>query len=427
MGSADTDRLYMCIDLKCFYASVECADLGLDPFTTPLVVADGSRGKGAITLAISPALKNLGVKNRSRLFQIPPHIEYLTVKPHMKRYMQVSAEIYGILLKYVAPEDVHVYSIDEYFIDITPYLPLYKKTPRQLAQMLLDAVLAATKIYATVGIGTNLFLAKIALDILAKHAPDFIGYLDESLFKEKIWYHQPLTDIWQIGKGIANRLHKYGAYDLHGITMIPETKLYKEFGINAELIIDHAWGREPCTIADIHAYRPIKHSISHSQILLRNYTYEEAYVPMREMVESLVLELLQIKGVTNHIHVHIGYADEMVRSTGGSKKLKQYTDSLQTLTAAVIKLYEQHCHKNEFIRRIGVSFEDLVNRSAIPQEEDLFSALATDTEEKERQVQEAMLSIKEQFGKNSILRASSLQEEGTMRFRNTLVGGHNGE
>ena len=182
------------------------------------------------------------------------------------------------------------------FIDITPYLPLYKKTPRQLAQMLLDAVLVATKIYATVGIGTNLFLAKIALDILAKHASDFIGYLDESLFKETIWYHQPLTDIWQIGKGIANRLHKYGAYDLHGITMIPETKLYKEFGINAELIIDHAWGREPCTIADIHAYRPIKHSISHSQILLRNYTYEEAYVPMREMVESLVLELLQIKG-----------------------------------------------------------------------------------------------------------------------------------
>ena len=221
MGSADTDRMYMCIDLKSFYASVECADLGLDPFTTPLVVADGSRGKGAITLAISPALKKLGVKNRSRLFEIPPHIEYLTVKPHMKRYMQASAEIYGTLLKYVAPEDVHVYSIDEYFIDITPYLPLYKKMPRELAQMLLDAVLEATKIYATVGIGTNLFLAKIALDILAKHAPDFIGYLDESLFKEKIWYHQPLTDIWQIGKGIANRLHKYGAYDLHGITMVP--------------------------------------------------------------------------------------------------------------------------------------------------------------------------------------------------------------
>nr|WP_252894271.1 hypothetical protein [Veillonella denticariosi] len=217
----------------------------LNPFTTPLVVADGSRGKGAITLAISPALKQMGVKNRSRLFQIPPHIEYLTVKPHMKRYMEVSAEIYGTLLRYVAPEDVHVYSIDEYFIDITSYLPLYKKTPRQLAQMFLDAVLEVTRIYATVGIGTNLFLAKIALDILAKHAPDFIGYLDESLFKEQIWYHQPLTDIWQIGRGgIANRLHRYGgAFDLHGgVTLIPEAKLYKEFGVNAELIIDHAWG-----------------------------------------------------------------------------------------------------------------------------------------------------------------------------------------
>ena len=203
--------------------------------------------------------------------------------------------------------------------------------------------------------------------------------------------------------------------------------MYKEFGVNAELIIDHAWGREPCTIADIHAYRPVKHSVSRSQILLRNYTYEEAYVPMREMVESLVLELLQIKGVTDHFHVHIGYADDAVRSTGGSRKLKRYTDSLQVLTAAVIKLYEQHCHKDELIRRIGVSFEDLANRSAIPQEGDLFSTFTINTENKERQVQEAMLSIKEQFGKNAILRASSLQSEGTMRFRNTLIGGHNGE
>ncbi len=272
MGSADTDRMYMCIDLKSFYASVECADLGVDPFTTPLVVADNSRGKGAITLAISPALKKLGVKNRSRLFQIPSHIEYITVKPHMKRYMQASAQIYGTLLNYISPEDIHVYSIDEYFIDITPYTNLYKKTPRQLAQLLLDAVLDATHIYATVGIGTNLFLAKIALDILAKHAPDFIGYLDESLFKEQIWHHQPITDIWQIGSGIANRLRKFGAFDLYGITQVPEHKLYKEFGVNAELLIDHAWGRESCTIADIHAYRPSKHSLSQSQILLRNYT-----------------------------------------------------------------------------------------------------------------------------------------------------------
>ena len=227
---------------KSFYASVDAADLGVDPFTTPLVVSDNSRGKGAITLAISPALKKLGVKNRSRLFQIPPHIEYITVKPHMKRYMQVSAQIYGTLLEYISPEDIHVYSIDEYFIDITSYTKLYKKTPHQLAQMLLDAVLEATHIYATVGIGTNLFLAKIALDILAKHASDFIGYLDENLFKEHIWHHQPITDIWQIGSGIANRLRKFGAFDLHGITQVPEYKLYKEFGVNAELLIESCLG-----------------------------------------------------------------------------------------------------------------------------------------------------------------------------------------
>mgnify|MGYP001747755280 FL=1 len=416
MGSADTNRMYMCIDLKSFYASVECADLGVDPFTTPLVVADNSRGKGAITLAISPALKKLGVKNRARLFQIPSHIEYITVKPHMKRYMQASAQIYGTLLNYISPEDIHVYSIDEYFIDITPYTNLYKKTPRQLAQLLLDAVLDATHIYATV-----------ALDILAKHAPDFIGYLDESLFKEQIWHHQPITDIWQIGSGIANRLRKFGAFDLYGITQVPEHKLYKEFGVNAELLIDHAWGRESCTIADIHAYRPSKHSLSQSQILLRNYTADEARLPMREMVESLVLELLQIKAVTKCIHVHIGYAAEDLKSTGGSRTLAHYTDSFQELCPAVLALFDKNKRPHELIRRIAVSFEDLVNKAAVPTEMDLFSNALTDIAEQEEHIQKTMLNIKGRFGKNAILRASSLQEEGTMQFRNTLVGGHNGE
>ena len=279
MASGNRKRMYMCIDLKSFYASVECADLGVDPFSTSLVVADRSRGKGAITLAVSPALKKMGVKNRVRLFQIPSHIEYITVKPHMKRYMEASAQIYGILLDYISPDDIHVYSIDEYFIDITPYQGLYKKSPRRLAQLLLDAILQTTHIYATVGIGTNLFLAKIALDVLAKHAPDFIGYLDEGLFREQIWHHRPLTDIWQIGPGIANRLRKYGVHDLYGITQLPEAKLYKEFGVDAELLIDHAWGRESCTIADIHAYRPAKHSLSQSQILLRNYRADQARLP----------------------------------------------------------------------------------------------------------------------------------------------------
>ncbi len=427
MASGNGKRMYMCIDLKSFYASVECADLGVDPFSTPLVVADRSRGKGAITLAISPALKKMGVKNRVRLFQIPSHIEYITVKPHMKRYMEASAQIYGTLLDYISPDDIHVYSIDEYFIDITPYQGLYKKSPRHLAQLLLDAILQATHIYATVGIGTNLFLAKIALDVLAKHAPDFIGYLDEGLFREQIWHHRPLTDIWQIGPGIANRLRKYGVHDLYGITQLPEAKLYKEFGVDAELLIDHAWGRESCTIADIHAYRPAKHSLSQSQILLRNYRADQARLPLREMVEALTLELLQIKAVTKCVQVRIGYASDELRSTGGSRTLGTYTDSFQTLLPIVMALFDKYLRPHEDIRRLGVTFEDLVHKEAVPRQGDLFAPSKDQEEQKEEDIQKTLLSIKGRFGKNAILRASSLEEDGTIRYRNTLVGGHNGE
>ncbi len=427
MASGNGKRMYMCIDLKSFYASVECADLGVDPFSTPLVVADRSRGKGAITLAISPALKKMGVKNRVRLFQIPSHIEYITVKPHMKRYMEASAQIYGTLLDYISPDDIHVYSIDEYFIDITPYQGLYNKSPRRLAQLLLDAILQATHIYATVGIGTNLFLAKIALDVLAKHAPDFIGYLDESLFREQIWHHRPLTDIWQIGPGIANRLCKYGVHDLYGITQLPEAKLYKEFGVDAELLIDHAWGRESCTIADIHAYRPVKHSLSQSQILLRNYRADQARLPLREMVEALTLELLQIKALTKCVQVRIGYASDELRSTGGSRTLGAYTDSFQTLLPIVMALFDKHLRPHEDIRRLGVTFEDLVNKEAVPRQGNLFAPTKDQEGQKEEDIQKTLLSIKGRFGKNAILRASSLEEDGTIRYRNTLVGGHNGE
>lgn len=416
--------VYMCLDLKSFYASVECADLGVDPFTTPLVVADASRGLGAITLAISPALKQLGIKNRCRLFEIPSTIEYMAVKPRMRRYMEVSASIYGVLLDYVAPEDIHVYSIDEYFIDVTPYSRLYKKTYRELALFFKNSVLEQTKIHATVGLGTNLFLAKVALDVLAKHAPQGIGMLNEELFKEKIWHHQPITDIWQIGKGIANRLHKYGVVDLHGITTVPENRWYKEFGVNAELLIDHAWGRETCTMKEIHAYRPAKHSLSRGQILLRNYSYEECFVPLREMVESLLLELIAEKALTKYISLGVRYADRTVKGTGGSRRLSKYTCSLEVLSQAVLELYKETAHRHQEIRQLSVGLDDLVSRDAIPWEEDLFSA-TQEVEEKAYEVERTVLTIKEKFGKNSILRASSLQEEGTMQFRNTLVGGHN--
>ena len=416
--------VYMCLDLKSFYASVECADLGVDPFTTPLVVADASRGLGAITLAISPALKQLGVKNRCRLFEIPSTIEYMAVKPRMRRYMEVSAAIYGVLLDYVAPEDIHVYSIDEYFIDVTPYSRLYKKTWHELALLFKDKILEGTHIHATVGLGTNLFLAKVALDVLAKHAPQGIGILNEELFKEKIWHHQPITDIWQIGKGIASRLHKYGVVDLHGITTVPEDRWYKEFGVNAELLIDHAWGRETCTMKEIHAYRPAKHSLSRGQILLRNYSYEECFVPLREMVESLLLELIAEKALTKYISLGVRYADRTVKGTGGSRRLSKYTCSLEVLSQAVLELYKETTHPHQEIRQLSVGFDDLVSREAVPWEEDLFST-SQDREEKAYQVEQTVLTIKEKFGGNAILRASSLQEEGTMQFRNTLVGGHN--
>ena len=416
--------VYMWLDLKSFYASVECADLGVDPFTTPLVVADASRGLGAITLAISPALKALGVKNRCRLFEIPSTIEYIAVKPRMRRYMEVSASIYGVLLECVAPEDIHVYSIDEYFIDVTPYSRLYKKSYYDLALLFKDKVLERTHIHATVGLGSNLFLAKVALDVLAKHAPQGIGVLNEELFKEKIWYHQPITDIWQIGKGIARRLHKYGVVDLHGITTVPEDRWYKEFGVNAELLIDHAWGRETCTMKEIHAYRPAKHSLSRGQILLRNYSYEECFVPLREMVESLLLELIAEEALTKHISLGVRYADRTVKGTGGSRRLSKYTCSLEILSQAVLDLYKETVHQHQEIRQLSVGFDDLVNRAAVPWEEDLFSDDPKE-EEKSYQVERTVLEIKERFGGNSILRASSLQEEGTMQFRNTLVGGHN--
>lgn len=416
--------VYMCLDLKSFYASVECADLGVDPFTTPLVVADASRGLGAITLAISPALKALGVKNRCRLFEIPSTIEYIAVKPRMRRYMEVSASIYGVLLEYVAPEDIHVYSIDEYFIDVTPYSRLYKKSYYDLALLFKEKVLDRTHIHATVGLGSNLFLAKVALDVLAKHTPQGIGVLNEELFKEKIWYHQPITDIWQIGRGIAHRLHKYGVVDLHGITTVPEDRWYKEFGVNAELLIDHAWGRETCTMKEIHAYRPAKHSLSRGQILLRNYSYEECFVPLREMVESLLLELIAEEALTKHISLGVRYADRTVKGTGGSRRLSKYTCSLEVLSQAVLELYKETVHRHQEIRQLSVGFDDLVNRAAVPWEEDLFSDNSKE-EEKAYQVERTVLEIKERFGGNSILRASSLQEEGTMQFRNTLVGGHN--
>ena len=265
-------KSYVCIDLKSFYASVECVDRGLDPFTENLVVADPTRGPGTICLAITPAMKALGVKNRCRIFQIPNGIEYTMATPRMARYMEVSAQINALYLRYVSTEDIHVYSIDECFIDATPYLKLYRMGAKAFAEMLRNKVAEETGITATAGVGPNLFLAKVALDIEAKKAADGIGILDEESYKREIWFHRPITDIWQVGPGIAHRLAKHGIHDMAGVCAANPAWLKKEFGKNGEYLLDHAWGQEPCTIKQIKEYRPTAHSISNGQVLSTHRT-----------------------------------------------------------------------------------------------------------------------------------------------------------
>lgn len=310
-GALGRERTYICIDLKTFYASVECAARGLDPFTQNLVVADTSRGRTTICLAISPAMKKLGIRNRCRLFEIPQNIDYIAAPPRMRHYMEISARIYGIYLEYVSPLDVHVYSIDECFIDATSYLSLYGLTAREFADELRGAVLARTGITATAGIGPNLFLAKVALDITAKHEDDGIGELDEERFRQDIWRHRPITDIWGIGPGTAERLAKYRVYDLMGVAALDSRILYREFGVNAEYLIDHAHGIEPCTIAEIQAYRPQATSMVNGQVLSRNYSYDEALTVLREMVDASVLELVERSVVASSISLYVGYGSEV--------------------------------------------------------------------------------------------------------------------
>ena len=415
------NKIYLCIDLKSFYASVECVERGLDPFKINLVVADPTRGGGAITLAATPAIKKLGVPSRGRIYEIPKNIEYITAPPRMTLYMQYSATIYSIFLKFISSEDIHVYSIDESFLDITTYMSLYNTTPKQLAKMILDEIYDQTGITATVGIGTNLFLAKVALDITAKHAKDCMGYLDEDLFKQLIWHHQPITDIWMIGRGIAKRLAMLGIKDLYGVAHYNEKILYKLFGINAEYLIDHAWGREPTEISDIKAYRPSSNSISNSQILFEDYNYKDAYLIMKEMVESNVLQLTEKHLVTNHISLFIGYSKNCIKPSRGSRKITNTTNSYRILLEEFKLLYKKIINPNYPIRQIGISFGNV--KDEIYEQFDLFA----DQEdiEKEKRMQEALVHIRNKYGKNAVLKGMNFYEKATQRKRNGLVGGHN--
>ncbi|MBE7025339.1 MAG: DNA repair protein [Ruminococcaceae bacterium] len=417
------EKVYLCIDLKSFYASVEAVERGLNPFTTNLVVADSSRGRGAICLAITPALKALGIQNRCRLFEIPSHIDYITAMPRMKRYIEYSAEIYAIYLRFVAKEDILVYSIDECFFDVTPYLQLYGKTPRELACMMRETVLAETGICASVGIGTNLFLAKVALDITAKQAADHIGFLDETRFQSTLWHHTPITDFWNIGPGIARRLSRYGIYDLWGVSHTNPQWLRREFGVNAQYLLDHAWGQEPCTIAEIHAYTPESTSISSGQILFENYDFDHALLVLKEMVTELSLELLERGMQTDSIALSVGFARRELPPCGSSRRLDGYTDSCRKLTSSFVSLFSETVRRDEAIRRLTVSFNRLAAGDFVNY--DMFSDYAAD--EKERKKQTAILELKKRFGKNAVLRGMNLEEKATGMIRNKLIGGHNGD
>ena len=417
-----TQKFYLCIDLKSFYASVECVERGLDPFKSNLVVADSSRGNGSVCLAVSPRLKELGVKNRCRVFEIPKNIDYIVAKPRMKLYMDKSAEIYSIYLKYISPEDIHVYSVDECFFDITDYIKLYEKNPYQIAKTLVDAVFKKTGISATVGIGTNMFLAKVALDITAKHSDDGVGWLDEQLFKKTIWYHKPITDIWNIGPGIAKRLEQMGIFDLHGISCADQSKLYKEFGVNAELLIDHSNGIEPCTIADIHSYKTKTKSLSNGQILMQDYDYSKSLLVLKEMVDKLVLELVENRYVCGGIGLEIRYSKERRKSTGTSKKLTGFTNSQQKIRHEFEELFVKTTLKDVAIRKIYISLNDL-----LPEEYttiDFFTDV--EKEKKEHELLDTVIGIKRKFGRNSILKGMSYQEGSTAMERNKMIGGHNG-
>ena len=416
-------RVYVCIDLKTFFASVECVERKLDPFKVDLIVADPSRGNGAICLAISPKMKSRGIKNRCRVWEIPKNIHPIVAKPRMKKYIEYSVSIYKVYLKYFDKNDIHVYSIDECFIDITSYISLYKKTPKEIAKMLIDAVYKETGITAAVGIGTNLYLTKIALDITAKHSKDNIGYLDEEIYKKELCHHTPLTDFWQIGKGIENRLLNLRLKDMYDVAHCEEAILYKEFGINAEYLIDHAKGKESCTIQDIKAYKPKSTSISNSQILFDDYSYENARKVLIEMVDNIILQLVSQKQYASSIKVIIGYSKDKIPPLTITIKLDQATSSYNIILNKVLEEYDFRINQYIPIRRIGICLGRLEDK--LIEQLDLFSV--HEIKEKDLRIEMAMNEIKNKYGKNSILRGISYDQNATQMKRNCMVGGHNAE
>lgn len=497
-------RTYIAIDLKSFYASVECMERGLDPLTTNLVVADASRTEKTICLAVTPSLKAYGISGRARLFEVVERVkevnaerrrkagclseksfnanelaadpsrevDYLIAPPRMAKYIQVSTQIYNVYLKYIAPEGIHVYSIDEVMMDVTNYLQTYRMTACELAKVMISGVLHTTGITATAGIGSNLYLCKVAMDIMAKHVqPDKDGVriaeLDEMSYREQLWAHRPLTDFWRVGRGYAKKLEAVGIYTMGDVARCSigkpneyynEELLYRMFGINAELLIDHAWGWEPCRMQDIKAYRPETNSVCSGQVLQCPYSFEKARLVVREMAEAVALDLLEKKLVTDQLTLTVGYDTEntaggsyrgeivtdrygrkIPKHTHGTANLPRKTSSARSITDAVLDVYDTKVNPKLSIRRLTITANRLVGEDTAQQEPEapvqfnLFDNVEVQEQrlqeeeaklKRERKIQEAMLDIKKKFGKNAILNGGSYLEGATAKERNKQIGGH---
>lgn len=503
------NKTYMCIDLKSFYASVECVERGLDPLTTNLVVADKSRTSKTICLAVTPSLKAEGINGRPRLFEVMTAVDkinaarkiknnnkefsgssfnaedlknnlslkldYIAAPPRMAFYIKHSTKIYNIYLKYVAPEDIHVYSIDEVFMDITNYLKASGLNAHEFAKKIALDVLNTTGITATVGIGTNLFLAKIAMDIVSKHIPTDkdgvrIAELDEKSYKEKLWSHRPITDFWRVGKGYAKKLEKYGIYTMGDIALCSlgneedfynEKLLFDLFGVNAELLIDHAWGFEPCTISDIKSYKPQSNSLGSGQVLHEPYDFEGTRLVIKEMLDMLCLDLVDKGLATNQITLTVGYDVENLldpkraenycgqvkidaygrripKHTQLTINLKRYTSSSKRIIDYVLAEFDDNVNTSLLVRRINISANHVISEKKIPKDNDfeqlnLFTNHGNKREneeqeeqerEREKQLQETMLDIKKRFGKNAILKGMNLKKGATAKDKNSQIGGH---
>lgn len=414
--------IYFCIDQRSFFASVECAERGLDPMTTKLVVADPERSSNTLCLAITPAMKALGIKNRCRVKEIPPYLKYITAPPRMQLYIDYAVKIHKVFLQYVHPDDIHVYSIDESFLDMTKYMKAYGLPPRELAKKIIDEIRERVHTPATCGIGTNMYLCKIALDILAKHDTEGIAFLDETAYREQLWDHRPITDFWKISSGTAGRLNRYGITTMRQVAQCAEEYLYNWFGIDAELLIDHAWGRESTTIQDIKNYKSKSRSLSNGQILLRDYTAKEALVIVKEMCDKVCLEMVSKQVATQSISLYIGYS--YAYGSAGSKgtvKLTAETNADSIIIPAVAALYQRIVNSSFAIRRVCVCCNNIVRDQGVLQ---LNMFEDTTKQIRNKAIQETMLEIKAKYGKNAILKGMNFDPAATGRERNMQIGGH---